>query len=60
MSGMLIVTLVLAILPGTIGIAIAIGMWMLLGLLAFHYIVWGRWLSKIIRSDDSPEDSLRS
>ena len=58
-GAMVIVTLLLMMLPGTIGIAIAIGMWMLLGLLVFHYVIWGWWLSKIIQTDEPPDDSFR-
>ncbi|MBB74022.1 MAG: hypothetical protein CMJ75_05850 [Planctomycetaceae bacterium] len=56
-GAMIIITLLLMLLPGMIGIAIAIGMWMLLGLLLFHYLVWGWWLSKIIQADEPSEDS---
>ena len=59
-SGMLIVTLFLVMLPGMIGIAVAIGMWMLLSLFAFHYLVWGWWLNKMVKSEGTSEDSLES
>lgn len=58
-GAMVIITLLLMLLPGMIGIAIAIGMWMLLGLLVFHYLVWGWWLRKIIQTGEPPEDSAR-
>ncbi|MEE3372670.1 MAG: hypothetical protein VX346_25265 [Planctomycetota bacterium] len=58
-GAMIIITLLLMLLPGMIGIAIAIGMWMLLGLLLFHYLVWGWWLSKVIQTDEPTEDSAR-
>ena len=58
-GAMVIITLLLMLLPGMIGIAIAIGMWMLLGLLVFHYLVWGWWLRKLIQTDESHEDSAR-
>ena len=56
-GAMVVITLLLMLLPGMIGIAIAIGMWMLLGLLLFHYLIWGWWLRKIIQPDEPTEDA---
>lgn len=41
----------LLILPGFIGQAILIGGLFLFVMTGFHYIVWGRWLTRVLREE---------
>lgn len=46
----------LIMIPGFIGVGVVLVGLGFIGLLSFHYIVWGWWLSRELRSDDQPED----
>jgi len=39
----------LLLLPGRIGFALVFGGLLFAGMIGFHYLVWGRWLGKILR-----------
>lgn len=39
----------LLLLPGRIGFALVFGGLLFLGVIGFHYFVWGRWLGEILR-----------
>ena len=46
----------LVILPGFIGLALVIGGMMFGGIMAFHYVVWGRLMTRILHEE--PLDEL--
>ena len=41
----------LLILPGFIGPAIVAGALFMFGMIGFHYIVWGRWMTRVLRDE---------
>lgn len=49
----------LLLLPGRIGFALVFGGLIFLGVIGFHYFVWGRWLGEILRqaADDDEGES---
>ena len=48
--------LALLIMPGFIGLAFVLGGIVLVGLFAFHYLLWGRVLSMELQDPDQPRD----
>ena len=50
-------SLVLLVLPiGFFGPVVVFGGWFFGGILAFHYFVWGKWLSRIVEQEDAKDD----
>lgn len=41
----------LLVLPGFIGMAIVAGALLMFGMIGFHYIVWGRWMTRVLRDE---------
>ncbi len=46
----------LLLLPGRIGVAMVVGGLFFSGLFGFHYLVWGRWLGKVLREAEEDEE----
>lgn len=50
-------SIVLLVLPiGFFGPVVVFGGWLFAGILAFHYFVWGRWLTRIVEQEESRDD----
>ena len=49
----------LMILPGFIGPVIVIGTAVFLGIFGLHYLLWGRWLGRIIEEEQAEEAADR-
>lgn len=48
---------ILLVLPtGFIGPVFALGGFLLVGVIGFHYFLWGRWLSRVLKEETSAED----
>jgi hypothetical protein len=45
----------LIVLPGFIGVALVVGGVLFSGLMAFHYLVWGRLLTRILQEESLDE-----
>ncbi len=59
-ASFLLVLLAAMVLPQVLGIVLVVGLF--LGVVALHYLVWGRWLSMTVDSDadeSSREESRR-
>ena len=48
-------TMLLVLPLGYIGIAVIVGAVFFIGLVAFHYVVWGRWITRIIEREQEEE-----
>ncbi|MCA9144640.1 MAG: hypothetical protein H6823_00165 [Planctomycetaceae bacterium] len=47
----------LLMLPtGAIGTAIVFGSLMFFGMIGFHYVVWGRWMTRVLREEALKEE----
>jgi len=54
---LVVATLLLVLPTGGIGPAIVIGGGLFIGVMAFHYLIWGRLLKQMLRDDnDSPTE----
>lgn len=48
-------TMLLVLPLGYIGIAVIVGAFFFIGLVTFHYVVWGRWITRIIEHEHEEE-----
>ncbi len=49
----------LLLLPGRIGVAIVVGGLIFSSIIGFHYVVWGRWLGKVLREEADEQGNDR-
>jgi hypothetical protein len=53
----LLLSAILLILPtGFIGPVFAMGGLLLVGVIGFHYLLWGRWMSRLLQEKEDRED----
>ena len=56
--GVALSAVVLLALPtGFIGPVLVFGSLLFFGVIGFHYVVWGRWLNRILIEEEQPEDA---